>query len=161
MLFFIALLFSVAANAAPILSISDQGSTGVTAGTPTSGSLATLVYTVTSEPVISAAINTTESTLARIQWTVNPSYNVTINKGDGSPNVSFANGVYSYYANLIAGNPFVVGLTEALGTTIPAGDLITLSVAAVPVPAALWLFAPAVLGFFGLRRKSSKGLVAA
>ncbi|HBQ59575.1 MAG TPA: hypothetical protein DD671_08115, partial [Balneolaceae bacterium] len=27
---------------------------------------------------------------------------------------------------------------------------------AVPVPAALWLFAPALMGFFGLRRKALK-----
>ena len=31
----------------------------------------------------------------------------------------------------------------------------TLSISAVPVPAALFLFAPALLGFLGLRRKAT------
>ena len=36
----------------------------------------------------------------------------------------------------------------------------SLSVSAVPIPAALWLFAPALLGFFGLRRKAQNAAVA-
>jgi hypothetical protein len=36
----------------------------------------------------------------------------------------------------------------------------SLNVSAVPIPAALWLFAPALLGFFGLRRKAQNAAVA-
>jgi len=36
-----------------------------------------------------------------------------------------------------------------------AGGLLNVQISAVPVPAALFLFAPALLGFFGLRRKAA------
>jgi hypothetical protein len=43
------------------------------------------------------------------------------------------------------------GLADTLG-----GSLDAVSVSAVPVPAAAFLFAPALLGFMGLRRKAAK-----
>jgi len=45
---------------------------------------------------------------------------------------------------------------KVVGSGIPSGSSsYQLSVSAVPVPAALFLFAPALLGFFGLRRKAA------
>ena len=47
----------------------------------------------------------------------------------------------------------VIGTSESFG-----GSLDTVSVSAVPIPAAALLFAPALIGFMGLRRKA-KNLV--
>jgi hypothetical protein len=40
--------------------------------------------------------------------------------------------------------------------TEPGDWIRVVTVSEVPVPAALWLFAPALMGFLGLRRKSKE-----
>ena len=59
---------------------------------------------------------------------------------------------YSFILSLTANTTYfldMVGTASALPLTS------TLTVSAVPIPAALFLFAPALLGFFGLRRKAA------
>jgi hypothetical protein len=60
------------------------------------------------------------------------------------------------FLNTWTGNLFGIG---AAGAFLDSGDnfkIHSLEVAAVPLPAAAFLFAPALLGFIGLRRKAQK-----
>ena len=57
-----------------------------------------------------------------------------------------------FTAILTAGSFFGVDILNATSDVLKYD----LSISAVPVPAALWLFAPALMGFFGLRRKAQK-----
>lgn len=65
------------------------------------------------------------------------------------------------FAGLSQGFDFVYQLVAdvqytltVFATILQTPTRIALSASAVPVPAALWLFVPALLGLFGLRRKS-------
>jgi len=49
----------------------------------------------------------------------------------------------------------VIGLAATIGNNSYQISITSTDVSAVPVPAALFLFAPALLGFFGLRRKAA------
>jgi hypothetical protein len=53
------------------------------------------------------------------------------------------------FTNLVSVNWLMVGGTQKLFNI----DNITTGPSAVPLPAAVWLFGPALLGFLGLRRK--------
>jgi len=58
--------------------------------------------------------------------------------------------------SFLAGTYVISGLAELSPFGDGVGALrLDSNISAVPVPAALFLFAPAVLGFFGLRRKSA------
>lgn len=62
--------------------------------------------------------------------------------------------IYSFLVNAVGNDTLTfaaVGKSDSLG-----GSLDAVSVSAVPVPAAAFLFAPALLGFMGLRRKTAK-----
>lgn len=60
-------------------------------------------------------------------------------------------GNYSFSVLLIEGVSYALDILDASGNKLEY----KVSVSAVPVPAALFLFAPALLGFLGLRRKSA------
>ena len=76
-----------------------------------------------------------------------------------------ATGGTPLFATLVAGQKY---LLEVFGTLIhdgPGDELaqynLTIAATVVPVPAAVWLFGSAMLGFLGLRRKAKLGAVAA
>jgi len=62
--------------------------------------------------------------------------------GSGSSTLSFIQ-------NLVLGVAYSLKISSVSGTTVSVG------VSAVPIPAALWLFAPALVGLFGFRRKAA------
>lgn len=67
------------------------------------------------------------------------------------------NGNFSTTVLLSAGTSYWVDFSTVYSGIVKYG----LEVSAVPIPAALWLFGPALLGFFGLRRRAQKTAVAA
>jgi len=91
-----------------------------------------------------------------VEWSFNKQENFL--SGDISKGGSFdlvqavTSAGYNFNMFLIAGANYyfdIVGISG--GNPLTA----TLTVSAVPIPAALFLFAPALLGFFGLRRKAA------
>ncbi len=131
MLFCIALLFSVSANAAT-LSLSTVGSNGATQEISLNNNSTVLAGgTVANSGSWESLFDVTTDV-----------YNIT--------------GDFIFTAILTAGSYFAVDILNATSGILKYD----LSISAVPVPAALWLFAPALLGFFGLRRQARKTVVA-
>jgi hypothetical protein len=67
-------------------------------------------------------------------------------------------GTWNLFATLLAGANYIV---EISGSALTTGQTYTLTVNAVPVPAAIWLFGSALMGLIGFsRRKSGSAVVA-
>ncbi|EGL53115.1 MULTISPECIES: hypothetical protein [Methylophaga] len=168
MLFVVALLFSVGVNAATLSLETVTSTPGVTQKVSTvfnNGSLVIANGAVEElkQDTWKSEFNLTsdDSTGIRVEWTFNPSNNfesATLRLAKLA-----ANGYDYEYENLynITGS-FVFSAFITAG--VYAIDIFgansgrleySLSVSAVPVPAALFLFAPALLGFLGLRRKTA------
>ena len=166
MLFIIALLFSVSASAASL---------NLTAGTNPNvnstidafqfnGTDTVVGHASTTGPDFKTWFNVESDvdTAAVVEWTFNPAENLDIaklvfNSAITTKIVKFTDGFSVIQTVLLtAGQKFwlnVQGVAlDNLGYTV--------SVQAVPVPAALFLFAPALLGFLGLRRKSAVAVAA-
>jgi|TARA_A100001391_G_scaffold111717_1_gene74983 hypothetical protein len=161
MLFAIALFATVSANAAT-LTINPTGSTNATQTTSVdTGSTVLGSGTVTNgdEPWSSTYdVTTTEDTSTIIEWSFNPVAALT------EATISFDNGVDPVQLFDISGDFRFTGLIYA-GTVASVNllngnrnvfkyDVSLQSVSEVPVPAAFFLLAPALLGFLGLRRKN-------
>lgn len=155
MLFFAALLFAVGANAAS-MDLTATGGNGVVAPGAGSGSA---LFGNSSPFRVGDVIDdvwTLDVTEAG-QWV----FSITANSNNGpapSPFTAALDGnVYE-----ILGSSILFSLFLDVGQYILTVDGLSnhtftgydLAINAVPVPAALWLFAPALLGFFGLRRKA-------
>lgn len=153
MLFFAALLFSVGANAASMNLVADSGKGTVFAGSGSSLYGASAPFSSGESISDVWSLDVTEAG----QWV----FNVTANSNTGpSPSpftATLAGNTYEILGSSILFSLFLdVGqyflTVEGLsGHTFTGYDL---SINAVPVPAALWLFAPALMGFLGLRRKA-------
>lgn len=157
MLFFAALLFSVNASAATLNLVGDAanfGSVGLSSGqvVTASGALSegqnvSDAYTLTTDATSGAKLSLTFNTLA-------PNTSVSIFDGVNTfePTIiSVASlGVVDYFWVLQAATDYVISIFIESAN---AGSNYDLRVE-TPIPAALWLFAPALLGFFGLRRKA-------
>jgi len=159
MLFIVSMLFAVGVNAATVTMTGPAGS--VPGATPSTFQVA-LASGV--EDVF--AVQFDEETQAQFTFTFNP---------DSAP----LSTVGFYADNVLVGSIFTAiqgenastlsfiqslafGVTYTLKAIAESGSLITATVSAVPVPAALFLFAPALLGFLSLRRKAiSTSVVAA
>jgi len=159
MLFVIALFFSVAANAATLnLTKGDSaftnnasqeidlasGSTVLASGTTGNGAWES-----------SFSLFTNDATPVVIEWSFNPESNLdnaTIAFGvlGGAIQNFDITGDFSFTAILTAGLTYVLDIYDATGKALNY----SLSVSAVPVPAALFLFAPVLLGFLGFRKKA-------
>ncbi|BDZ74626.1 hypothetical protein GCM10025856_23450 [Methylophaga marina] len=142
MLFVVALMFSVAANAATYnLSTTDS---------------ATIFDNGTSAVSASFGDTTTTFSLEVI--------------GDGpaaidfdfSPTSKFTSGTLTIGSEIFAIAPdfttilnLVSGIYTVSFDVLPTTGNMSFGVSAVPVPAALFLFAPALLGFLGMRRKTA------
>lgn len=161
MLFAIALFATVSAHAAT-LTINPTGSSNATQTTSVdTGSTVLGSGTVTNgnEPWSSTYdVTTTEDTSSIIEWSFNPVAALT------EATISFDNGVDPVQLFDISGDFRFTGLIYA-GTVASVNllngnrnvfkyDVSLQSVSEVPVPAAFFLLAPALLGFLGLRRKN-------
>lgn len=162
MLFTIALFATTSINAAT-LTIQPTGSTNATQTTSVdTGTTVLGSGTVTSgdEPWSSTYdVTTTDDTSTVIEWSFNPVAALT------QATLSFDNGVDPVQTFDISGDFRFTGLLYA--GTVASIDLLNgnrnvfkydvslQSVSEVPIPAAFFLLAPALLGFIGLRRKSA------
>ena len=170
MLFFAALLLSFNASAASLTLVGDAGNTGsvgigsgsvVTASTSSlaSGALLSDAFTVTSDTATTATLSLTFNPLA-------PTTAVSIFDGVnifGLDVIKIGSlGILEYTWVLEAATEYVINvfIGKALAGSNYDLRLTTSGISEVPLPAALWLFAPALLGFLGFRRKANK-LVAA
>lgn len=161
MLFAITLLFSFNANAATITIVNDvlAGGASFNSFNFNNGPLAVASYSAVGDFTIGNQVTVDEDTNAVIEWSFNPEANLTgaeISEGGDFDLITAITGDYKFSMFLQAG---VTYFFDIIGNVNPAAG-IQLSVQAVPVPAALWLLAPALMGFFGLRRRSN-GLAAA
>ena len=170
MLFCIALLFSVSANAAT-LSLSTVGSNGATQSIDLNNNSTVLAGgTVAASGVWESLFDVTTDvdTPVRVEWSFNPSsslssaqlaFGLITGPGGayvGAPTIFNITGDFVFTAFLTAGSYFAVDIFNATSNVLKYD----LSISAVPVPAALWLFAPALMGFFGLRRQARKAVAA-
>jgi hypothetical protein len=167
MLFCIALLFSVSANAAT-LSLSTVGSSGATQEISLNNNSTVLAGgTVANSGTWESLfdVKTDVDTPVKVEWSFNPSGsldNAQLAFGEvsgpggfylgGGPTIFNITNDFIFTAILTAGSFFGVDILNATSGVLKYD----LSISAVPVPAALWLFAPALMGFFGLRRKALK-----
>ena len=166
MLFCIALLFSVGANAAT-LTLSTVGSSGATQSIDLNNNSTVLAGgTVANSGVWESLfdVQTDVDTPVKVEWSFNPTnslsnaqlaFGLLTGPGGGyvgAPTIFNITGDFIFTAILTAGSFFGVDIFNATSDVLKYD----LSISAVPVPAALWLFAPALMGFFGLRRKALK-----
>ena len=164
MLFFAALLFSLNASAASLNLVGDSGNAGtvgmasgdvVTAGwsSNSNGASVSDAFTITSDTATTATLTLTFNPLAP---------NTAVSIVDGTTNIGLdvlkvgSLGLLEYTWVLEAATDYVLNIFISNAVAGSNYDLRLggTGISEVPVPAALWLFAPALLGFFGLRRKA-------
>lgn len=113
--------------------------------------------------VLKKAFNLTAGTLYTVSFDLAGSQrgsneNVTVNFGTSTNNWSFTSGqgfaTYSLTFNPTLSGAYLLSFENAGGDNVGA-LLDNVSVSSVPVPGAAWLFASAVLGLLGLKRKSA------
>ncbi|MBN47239.1 MULTISPECIES: hypothetical protein [unclassified Methylophaga] len=172
MLFVVSFLFAVSANAAT-LDLTLAGTGGFLGGatqtinsnnaSDVSASGVGLGVTWYSDFVLQSDKNTKAViSFEAIGASLSKHSSVGIQFGDNSPIFSAGespfSGIFSFSQTvmLTAGTQYFFLLD---GIKNVAGY--SLNVSAVPIPAALWLFAPALLGFFGLRRKAAQNAAVA
>jgi hypothetical protein len=162
MLFLVALMFTVGVNAAT-LSFGGAGALNATQEVSISSGQTVLGGGfVTEGPGQWSSLfnlSSTEDTYVKIEWSFNPESNFTSAQlGFTSENdypvyttlIDIA-GDYSFVVFLEAGVNYAVDIINASRNVFKYD----VSVSEVPVPAALFLFGPALLGFLGLRRKNA------
>lgn len=162
MLFLVALMFSVGVNAAT-LSLSTAGAGFASQGVDVASGSTVLGGGVVSEGPNSwfsqFNLSSDVDTYVKIEWSFNPKSNFTSAQlgfttlGDWPLYTTLIDitGDYTFTVFLAAGVQYAVDIINATRDVFKYD----VSVSAVPVPAALFLFAPALLGFLGLRRKSA------
>jgi hypothetical protein len=151
MLFIVAMMFSVAANAA---TLTLTGGTSLLSGGPVAQNFQTLSGSgTTSFDVLSDELSTVDFTIVEnTDATVNVS-SVTLFDGVTAVATGIFNGTgeWSFSALLASGVSYTLSIIASGAGSLSA----TTAISAVPVPAALFLFAPALLGFLGMRRKTA------
>lgn len=169
MLFFATLLLSFNASAASLSLVGNAGNTGtvgfgsgsvVTAATSSisTGTLVSDSFTVSSDTATTATLSLTFNPLA-------PTTAVSIFDGIDILSLSVMKvgslGILEYTWALKAVTDYMINIFIGSASAGSNYDLrVTTGLSEVPVPAALWLFAPALLGFLGFRRKASKPALA-
>ena len=160
MLFIASMLVAVSVNAASLnLSTFDQDvANNATNNFITNGDTATSHSTIDAAGSFDLGhhIVSAVDQVVNIEWSFNKQENLVsadISKGGSFVLVQAVTGLgYSFNMLLLAGVDYFFDITGiSAGTPLNA----TLTMSAVPVPAALFLFAPALLGFLGLRRKAA------
>lgn len=166
MLFFAALLFSISAHAAT-LNLTENFAMGASQGVTLNNN-----STVLASGTVSNAGNwfslfdltTTQDTPVKVEWKFNPtssleSAQLVFGQVDGFggayiglPEIFNITGDFAFASFLTAGSVFAVDILNATSDVLNYN----LSISAVPIPATLFLFAPAIFGFLALRRKAFK-----
>ena len=168
MLFIASMLFAVGVNAAT-LNLTNAGTTvGVSQDT---SSLTNKIVSGFGQTGGSSSwsslfsLTTTEDTMGVVEWSFNPEAAITtavLQIFDVTNNAVLAQ--FNVIGDFITSFQFLAGTTygidfRSVDSTATRYDV---TVSAVPVPAALFLLAPALFGFLGLRRKTvSTSVVAA
>lgn len=94
-------------------------------------------------------------TLARVTWKFEPESSFLGGVIDLSNNNFIdIHGNYSYNLYLVAGHQYWLDLFDALSPTPMKFQLSVTALSQVPLPAALFLLLPALIGFWGIRRYS-------
>ncbi|BDZ74625.1 hypothetical protein GCM10025856_23440 [Methylophaga marina] len=142
MLFVVAMMFSVAANAATFNLTTSDSATIFDSGTS----------------AVSAAFGDTNTTFSLEVIGDGPA----AIDFDFSPASKFSAGTLTIGTEVFAVTPdfttilnLAAGIYSVTFDITPALGNMSFGVSAVPVPAALFLFAPALLGFLGMRRKNA------
>jgi len=173
MFLIVGMLFAASVNAATITIVNDQVDVNApVSGVSPSHDPAGMTFTLYNNPDtdtwadgdfhIGTAVTTDTTGDYAVEWTFNQANDFSggyISQGENSFAEGYGiadypqaiSGAYSYIISLVAGNTYFFDILGH-GTD---GLNVTLTVGAVPIPAALFLFAPALLGFFGLRRKAA------
>ena len=161
MLFFAALLFSFNVSAASLSLVgadTNAGTVGIGSGQVVTANWSS---SVSGGEAIndSFTLSTNALTGGLLSLTFNPlASDTTVSIFDGVDTINLAItsvaklGVVDFFWVLQAATDYVINIV--IGSAA-AGSNYDLRVE-TPIPAALWLFAPALLGFFGLRRKAMK-----
>ncbi len=104
-------------------------------------------------------VTTDTDTAVDVEWSFNPKRNLVsatlgIFAMDGTFAETYAiTGDFTFSAILLAGKTYGIDIFNATSHALKY-DVSISSISEVPVPAALFLFAPALLGLIGLRRKA-------
>lgn len=159
MLFIVALMFSVGVNAATLTLSKEAVGFASQDVDVSSGSVVLGGGTVSEGPgtwFSSFNLKSDTNTAVKVEWSFNPQANLNFGTlvfgAFGGPYTYIdITGDTSFTAILTAGVEYVLDIVDATRDVFKYD----VSVSAVPVPAALFLFAPALLGFLGLRRKSA------
>jgi hypothetical protein len=168
MLFFAAMLFSLNASAASLTLVG----AGTNAGSVGTGSGEVVTAAWSANGIGGATIsdsftaNSDVATTGTLSLTFNPLIprtSVSIFDGIKTTVLDVVRigslGVVEYSWMLEAATDYVISVMIGRGAAGSNYDLrLDSGVSEVPVPAALWLFAPALLGFFGLRRKAQNAV---
>lgn len=170
MLFFAALLFTFNVNAASLSLVGADGNAGTVVNG--SGDVVTANWSAngTGGTTISDSFtaSTDVATTGTLSLTFNPLIprtSVSIFDGVTTSMLDVVRvgslGVLEYTWMLEAATDYVISVMIGRGAAGSNYDLrLDSGISEVPVPAALWLFAPALLGFLGLRRKAKTSAVA-
>lgn len=165
MLFVVALLFSVGVNAAT-LNLTGIGSSGASQSVDVNNNSTVLAGGTVGESASWYSqfdLTSDTDTAVKVEWSFNP-FSALDSAVLVFSQISGPGGIYvgsTQYFNITGDFSFTAFLTAGLYYAIDIVDATSnilkydVSVSAVPVPAALFLFAPALLGFLGLRRKTA------
>jgi hypothetical protein len=169
MLFFAAMLFSFNVSAASLTLVgadTNKGSVGIGSGSVVTSSWAgggiggatvSDVFTASSDVATTGTLSLTFNPLIPNRTSVSIFDGVTTTVLDIVRIGSL--GVVEYSWMLEAATNYVISVMIGRGAAGSNYDLrLDSGISEVPVPAALWLFAPALLGFFGLRRKAKNAV---
>ena len=167
MLFFAALLLSFNVSAASLElvgAVGNKGTVGIASGSTVTAATSSLSKGAT--VFDSFTLKTDAATTATLSLTFNPlapTTSVSIFDGTDIIGLSILKigslGILEYTWVLDAATEYVINIF--IGKALAGSNYdLRIATSEVPLPAALWLFAPALIGFLGFRRKANK-LVAA
>ena len=159
MLFFMTLFFSISVNAAT-LNLITAGSSGATQEVSLNNNDVVLGHGTVDEPNTNWSsffdLSTDQNTPVKIVWSFNPEANLssaTVSLFEmGGAVIDQFNLIsdYSFTATLMTGINYGLDIFSASSDELKYD----VSVSAVPIPAALFLFAPALFGLLGLRLRA-------
>ena len=160
MLFFMTLFFSISASAAT-MDLTTAGSSGASQEVSLTNNDVVLADGTVDEANTNWSsffdLSTNQDTPVKVVWSFNPEANlssatVALFEAGGGAILDIANITSDYTFNTM----LMAGVTYGLDIFNASSDELKydVSVSAVPIPAALFLFAPALLGLLGMRLRA-------